>query len=53
MFTKKNNWMIEIYPQKRMDTEILAEEGITPTLVNFEGMYLVSPQSPGLFSRNR
>ncbi|KAF6025300.1 hypothetical protein EB796_016385 [Bugula neritina] len=46
-------WFIEIFSISSTDTSRLSKAGISPTRVLLDGEYVATPQSPGLFGRNR
>ena len=46
-------WTIEVYGYHRTDSETLLRQGMTPTRVFFDGMWVRAPRNPGLHVRNR
>ncbi|KAL3879790.1 hypothetical protein ACJMK2_032073 [Sinanodonta woodiana] len=47
------NWVVEMYGQHIMDSELLIDAGLKPTKVLFSGRLVNVPRNPGLFVRNR
>ena len=52
-FIIHKHWPIDVYGQYLMDSELLIEDGIKPTKVLLDGMWVNAPRNPGLFVRNR
>ncbi|KAK3597103.1 hypothetical protein CHS0354_021210 [Potamilus streckersoni] len=50
---KSKSWIVEMYGQHIMDSELLIEAGLKPTKVLFSGRWVNVPRNPGLFVRNR
>lgn len=47
------NWKVELFTQKRMDTQLLKNQGISGTRINLDGEFVPTSESPGLMGRNR
>ena len=53
-FYTETDWFIEIFPySKPPDTDLMQKAGMTPTRLFMDGDYVQSPESPGLYARNR
>jgi len=48
-----SNWKVEIFCDDFMDVEEFIAVGLSPTRIEFDGVYVETVGNPGLHARNR